>query len=57
MPDAIALNNAEFELVETLVATEHANWHGYGWVAPVMAAWLPNILFLGLGLLGLRRLE
>jgi len=28
-----------------------------GWVAPVMAAWLPNILFLGLGLLGLRRLE
>jgi lipopolysaccharide export system permease protein len=27
------------------------------WVSPWMAAWLPNFVFLGLGLLGVRRLE
>lgn len=28
-----------------------------GWLSPFMSAWLPNILFLAFGLLGLRRLE
>lgn len=27
------------------------------WVSPWMAAWLPNFVFIGLGLLGVRRLE
>lgn len=28
-----------------------------GWVSPVLAAWLPNMIFFAFGLLGLRRLE
>jgi len=28
-----------------------------GWVSPLMAAWLPNAILLGFGLIGLRRLE
>ncbi|MCB8933147.1 MAG: LptF/LptG family permease [Fimbriimonadaceae bacterium] len=28
-----------------------------GWLSPVVAAWLPNVLFAVLGLIGLRRLE
>lgn len=29
----------------------------YGWTSPLVAAWLPNVLFVGLGLLAIRRLE
>lgn len=28
-----------------------------GWVPPIVAAWLPNVLFFVLGLIGLRRME
>jgi lipopolysaccharide export system permease protein len=38
-----------------VISTEILGRHG--WLSPVMAAWLPNVLFFGLGMLALRRAE
>ncbi|MBI5708652.1 MAG: LptF/LptG family permease [Armatimonadetes bacterium] len=38
-----------------IVCTEVLGRHG--WLSPVLAAWAPNILFLALGVLAVRRLE